>query len=228
MSRQTVSNWENDRSYPDIAGVLALAKLYGLSLDELLREDEGMLRHLEESTNIVKSKRTLSRRLLMAAYLVIWGVSIAFFWVGTAPTDAMGYGLVFLWFLIPVATMVVAFFVGRDEEWREVRWLMLLFFGAMYMLAPYATFSLANTLHSGNRHWPELTAMLPGSHRELPPAGVGGYAAGYPVRSGGDGVGERCLAAGSPERKRGSRRLSRGRGIRNTAASPLVIPGRFL
>ena len=131
VSRQTVSNWENDRSYPDIAGVLALAKLYGLSLDELLREDEGMLRHLEESTNIVKSKRTLSRRLLMAAYLVIWGVSIAFFWVGTAPTDAMGYGLVFLWFLIPVATMVVAFFVGRDEEWREVRWLMLLFFGAM-------------------------------------------------------------------------------------------------
>ncbi len=162
VSRQTVSNWENDRSYPDIAGVLALAKLYGLSLDELLREDEGMLRHLEESTNIVKSKRTLSRRLLMAAYLVIWGVSIAFFWVGTAPTDAMGYGLVFLWFLIPVATMVVAFFVGRDEEWREVRWLMLLFFGAMYMLAPYATFSLANTLLSGSFRLPALADMLPG------------------------------------------------------------------
>ncbi len=162
VSRQTVSNWENDRSYPDIAGVLALAKLYGLSLDELLREDEGMLRHLEESTNIVKSKRTLSRRLLMAAYLVIWGVSIAFFWVGTAPTDAMGYGLVFLWFLIPVATMVVAFFVGRDEEWREVRWLMLLFFGAMYMLAPYATFTWANMAAPGSFRLPALADMLPG------------------------------------------------------------------
>ena len=162
VSRQTVSNWENDRSYPDIAGVLALAKLYGLSLDELLREDEGMLRHLEESTNIVKSKRTLSRRLLMAAYLVIWGVSIAFFWVGTAPTDAMGYGLVFLWFLIPVATMVVAFFVGRDEEWREVRWLMLLFFGAMYMLAPYATFTWANMAATGSFRLPALADMLPG------------------------------------------------------------------
>lgn len=162
VSRQTVSNWENDRSYPDIAGVLALAKLYGLSLDELLREDEGMLRYLEESTNIVKSKRTLSRRLLMAAYLVIWGVSIAFFWVGTAPTDAMGYGLVFLWFLIPVATMVVAFFVGRDEEWREVRWLMLLFFGAMYMLAPYATFTWANMAATGSFRLPALADMLPG------------------------------------------------------------------
>ena len=162
VSRQTVSNWENDRSYPDIAGVLALAKLYGLSLDELLREDEGMLRHLEESTNIVKSKRTLSRRLLMAAYLVIWGVSIAFFWVGTAPTDAMGYGLVFLWFLIPVATMVVAFFVGRDEEWREVRWLMLLFFGAMYMLPPYAPFPGANMAATGSFRLPALADMLPG------------------------------------------------------------------
>ena len=46
VSRQTVSNWENDRSYPDIAGVLALAELYRLSLDELLREDKRMLRHL--------------------------------------------------------------------------------------------------------------------------------------------------------------------------------------
>ena len=79
VSRQTVSSWENDRSYPDIAGVLALAELYRLSLDELLREDKRMLRHLEESTNIVKSKKALSRRVLIAAYLLIWGVSIIFY-----------------------------------------------------------------------------------------------------------------------------------------------------
>ena len=153
VSRQTVSSWENDRSYPDIAGVLALAELYRLSLDELLREDKRMLRHLEESTNIVKSKKALSRRVLIAAYLLIWGVSIIFYYTGAGPTDAMAYALLFLYLLIPVSTLVVAFFVGRDEEWQPVRWLMLLFFGGMYMLVltHHKTFVL-----------PSLEDMLPG------------------------------------------------------------------
>ena len=43
VSRQTMSNWENNRSYPDLASVLKLSDLYGLSVDEMLRED-GLLR----------------------------------------------------------------------------------------------------------------------------------------------------------------------------------------
>lgn len=162
VSRQTVSSWENDRSYPDITGVLALAELYGLSLDQLLKEDERMIRHLEESTDIVKSKRALSRRVLIAAYLVVWGVSILFFWTCTDPGDAMGYGLVFLWLIIPAATIIVSFFVGRDGEWQSSRWLMLLFFGVMYMLAPYATYSCANIAAFGRFHLPRAEDMLPG------------------------------------------------------------------
>lgn len=163
VSRQTVSSWENDRSYPDIAGVLTLARLYGLTLDELLLEDKRMIRHLEESTNLVKSRRTLSRRVLIAAYLLIWGVSLAFFWTCTDPGDAMGYSLVFLIFLIPVTTLVVSFFVGRDEEWLSARWVMLLFFGVMYMLVPYATFTLKNAqaFHKGFVP-PRMEDMLPG------------------------------------------------------------------
>ena len=42
VSRQTVSNWENNRSYPDIASVLRLSEAYGVSLDTLLKEAEDM------------------------------------------------------------------------------------------------------------------------------------------------------------------------------------------
>lgn len=38
ISRQTMSNWENGRSCPDIASVLKLSELYGLSLDSLLKD----------------------------------------------------------------------------------------------------------------------------------------------------------------------------------------------
>ena len=79
VSRQTISNWENNRSYPDILRVVALSDLYSISLDALLKEDKNMLTHLEESTNVVQSKRKLSRVLEIVAYLVIWVISVIFF-----------------------------------------------------------------------------------------------------------------------------------------------------
>ena len=59
VSRQTISNWENERTYPDIISVIKLSDLYSISLDELLKGDAEMLEHLEESTDIVKSSQSL-------------------------------------------------------------------------------------------------------------------------------------------------------------------------
>lgn len=59
VSRQTISNWENEKSYPDIMSVIRLSDLYQVSLDQLLKGDEQMLEHLEESTNIVSSNKKL-------------------------------------------------------------------------------------------------------------------------------------------------------------------------
>ena len=39
VSRQTLSSWENDRSYPDIAATITLSGLYGLTLDDLIAFD---------------------------------------------------------------------------------------------------------------------------------------------------------------------------------------------
>ena len=56
LSRQTISNWENERSYPDIMSLIALSDLYGLSLDELVKEDRHMIDHLRESTDTVRQQ----------------------------------------------------------------------------------------------------------------------------------------------------------------------------
>lgn len=70
VSRQTISNWENEKSFPDIVSVVRLSDLYSISLDELLKGDTKMLEHLDESTDIVKS----NKKLILAA-----GVNIAVF-----------------------------------------------------------------------------------------------------------------------------------------------------
>ena len=42
MSRQAVSKWERSESSPDTDNLIALAQLYGVSLDELLYVDDEM------------------------------------------------------------------------------------------------------------------------------------------------------------------------------------------
>ena len=71
VTRQTISNWENERSYPDIMNVIDLSNLYSLSLDDLLKGDDKMIEHLEENTNIVKSNRKLIAAIMINVLLVI-------------------------------------------------------------------------------------------------------------------------------------------------------------
>lgn len=71
VSRQTISNWENEKSYPDIISVIALSDLYSVSLDELLKGDQKMAEYLEESTNIVKSNKKLAGAILLNIILMI-------------------------------------------------------------------------------------------------------------------------------------------------------------
>lgn len=76
VARQTISNWENEKSYPDIVSVIRLSTLYSVSLDELLKGDEEMIDHLEESTNIVNSNKKLIAAV--AANMILLIVLIIF------------------------------------------------------------------------------------------------------------------------------------------------------
>lgn len=161
VSRQTISNWENDKSYPDIISVIALSNLYSISLDELLKEDLKMVEYLQESTDVVKSRQKLSKLVLVITYLVIWVLSIVVFWFGGSQ-DAMGYSLVVFYFVLPISTLIISVFIGKGDGWTNVKWLMLLFFSIMNMLAPYFTFSLSNMISFNKFNMPDAAGFLSG------------------------------------------------------------------
>ena len=163
VSRQTISNWENEKTYPDIVSVVKMSDLYNISLDLLLKEEEPMpnyLDYLEESTNLVKSKNKLSKLVLIMTYLVIWAISLIVFWFFTSGSDAMGYSLMFLWVLLPVTTFVISILIGKNDYWGKWKWISAVVFGVMYMLAEYATFSAANMAASDKINMPSL-GMIP-------------------------------------------------------------------
>ena len=79
VSRQTISNWENEKSYPDIISVIELSSLYSISLDDLLKGDERMMEHLEESTNVVKSNQKLIGAIILNIITVILLITLSMF-----------------------------------------------------------------------------------------------------------------------------------------------------
>ena len=79
VSRQTISNWENEKSYPDIISVIALSDLYSTSLDDLLKGDREMMEHLEECTNVVRSTQKLIGAIILNVITVILLVTLSMF-----------------------------------------------------------------------------------------------------------------------------------------------------
>lgn len=61
VSRQTISSWENDRSYPDLGSAVKLSNLYGRSMDEMLRSDDAVLNAFED---LAKKRRAFWQRML--------------------------------------------------------------------------------------------------------------------------------------------------------------------
>ncbi|WP_418864506.1 hypothetical protein [Slackia exigua] len=136
----------------------------------------GRVDHPNESTNAMKSKP--SKLVLIASYLVIWIAAIVVFWAFaiTYAEGAMGYSLTFFWIILPATTLVVSFLIGRNDYWGRGKWVSSLGFGVMYMLAEYATFSMANNLAFGKVNMPEASMVPAGAAISLV-----GMALGYLV-----------------------------------------------
>ncbi|WP_302789268.1 helix-turn-helix domain-containing protein [Anaerostipes caccae] len=165
VSRQTISNWETGKTYPDIVSVVKMSDLYNISLDHLLKEERPMskyLNYLEESTNTVKSKTRLSMLILILTYLGIWAISLISFWFFNSGSDAMGYSIMFLWILLPVTTFVTSLLIAKNNYWGKWKWFSALIFGIMYMLAEYATFSTANMITFNKINTPQWGMIFAG------------------------------------------------------------------
>ena len=102
VSRQTISNWENEKTYPDIISIIKLSDLYSISLDELLKGDQKMMEHLDESTNIVKSNKKLVGAIIANILLFL----IMFMIAGLMPENVYVMASVFCLATIGIAALL--------------------------------------------------------------------------------------------------------------------------
>ena len=60
VSRQTISNWENGKSLPDVISLIKISDLYQISLDDLLKGDSKMMEKIEKDTDTGLTKWLMS------------------------------------------------------------------------------------------------------------------------------------------------------------------------
>lgn len=68
VTRQTVSNWENSKNYPDIETLALISKKFNISLDELLKNDTKMIKSID--------KKVRRNKLLLSGLIIIFIIFI--------------------------------------------------------------------------------------------------------------------------------------------------------
>lgn len=124
--------------------------------------EPGYLKCPGENTdmNTTKSGNKLSGLLPVFTYLAVWAAALISFWVFKSGSDAMGYSVVYLWILLPITTFFTSLVIGINNYWGRKKWISVAAYGVMYMLAGYATFSVANMITFNKINMPEFI-MIP-------------------------------------------------------------------
>lgn len=59
VTRQTVSNWENDKSYPDLQTLVNISNKFDVSLDVLLKGDSEIVKNFDEQIKQSEFKKNI-------------------------------------------------------------------------------------------------------------------------------------------------------------------------
>lgn len=71
VSRQTISNWERDKTYPDVQSLLMLSILFDTSIDTLVKGDVTVMEEAVEMDRKRMGARMVRLAVLMLALLVL-------------------------------------------------------------------------------------------------------------------------------------------------------------
>ena len=74
VTRQTISNWETEKNYPDIHSVLLLSSIFNISLDQLIKGDIEIMKKEISQTEIKKFNQIA---IILALLLILTIISIA-------------------------------------------------------------------------------------------------------------------------------------------------------
>ena len=96
VSRQTISNWENNKNYPDVKSLLLLCCLFNVSLDMLVKGDLEKMKEEIKEEDIISFKKLSNIFTVFLAAMILLPIPLKMF-VGNS-------GMV-IWVLIAIGAI---------------------------------------------------------------------------------------------------------------------------
>lgn len=111
VSRQTISNWENDKSYPDIQSLLLLSTLFDVSLDQLVKGDVEIMKEQISKEDVKSFNRSAWILTALFLIMVLSAVPLVF--------NLWPYGAV-AWGVIVAIALGYGFYVEREKKRYDI------------------------------------------------------------------------------------------------------------
>ena len=112
VSRQTISNWETNKSYPDIKSLTMLSNIFHVTLDDFIKGD------IEEMKRIV-SKEKIEKFNIMSYIFLVEMLIVMFSAYPLFTLD--GYIGVIIWALFFVITFVTAIVIEKFKKNNDIQ-----------------------------------------------------------------------------------------------------------
>ncbi len=127
VTRQTISNWENEKSYPDLETLVKISNDFNISLDTLLKEDDRMVKDISQKQKNYKFINIFINMLNIAglAVLVYFAIPYVFH---TESLNAYSYrtcGFIILLGFIPLLIVNMLGYIFNESNKKCIK---LLFF----------------------------------------------------------------------------------------------------
>lgn len=71
VSRSTISNWESDRSYPDLEALKELSQIFATSIDDLLLDDSELIKKMSKDMKKGKHRKKIILVSLIPFFLLL-------------------------------------------------------------------------------------------------------------------------------------------------------------
>ena len=112
VSRQTISNWETNKSYPDIKSLTMLSNIFHVTLDDFIRGD------IEEMKKIVSQEKV--EKFNSMSYIFLAEMLIVMF--SAYPLFSIdGYIGVIIWGLFFVITLITATVIEKFKKNNHIQ-----------------------------------------------------------------------------------------------------------
>ena len=112
VTRQTVSNWENSKNYPDIHSLLLLSSLFNISLDQLIKGDIDIMKEEIKESEIQKFNNYGKIFTILMMITIISCVPFAIF--------LSYYGLI-IWAILFLITLFFALKIKKFKKENDVQ-----------------------------------------------------------------------------------------------------------